>query len=63
MAIELPVEKDLRKVRSFSIKESNIATLEEYAKLMNRSASAVVDVMIEHYLSKVLANEKEKREL
>ena len=57
--IELPIEeKQNRTVRSFSLKPENIQKVERYAELKQISASKVVDVLIDHFLTKVLAQEE-----
>ena len=53
-----PAEK--KTPRSFTLKPSSIAIVEEYADLKGTNASQVIETMITHFLPKIIEQEKRK---
>ena len=59
MPLSMEIEaKETRSPRSFTLRPSSIALIEEYATLKNTNASRVVETLVTHFLPRVIAEEK-----
>jgi len=59
MAIDLGIEpKELTRARSFTMRPSTLAMIEEYADLKGTNSSRVVETLVRHFIPRIIAEEK-----
>ena len=51
---------ELRKPRSFTLKPSSLALIEEYATIKGTNASRVVETLVTHFLPRIIKEERAK---